>query len=607
MYILSAITGTDQVGEAFQKVNSNLNKQIVSGNTSGQTLNLFSKDGTKESISLSSVTSGYASTQALNSYLPVSSSTYFRVSGGSITGPVTMTDNTGIFGIVISGGQNTIRFTDDFNATNINIVDDTSVGGDYQVYLRPVSGDIIVLDPITNNQIVKSNSDGNGFDYLDISAGTGIGITKFDNVWVISAETSSGGTSSFTGITSAVTVGSGTSLFTGITNNVLGIKSISAGTNITFSESQGNITINSTASGGGSGVTGATNLGSGQNIYVSASTTDLALRTISGQSGIEATTSGNLIIIRPTNRTVNRVYVTDASGVMINSASLFVDNTNGTLGIGVAASTTSRLLLPAQTSTIAPLRFTKSAVDYTGVVDGSIWYLTAGDSLKFRKGTSTTTDFIFKDNNLSLSGISNNRVLQADSGGTLSALAGITNFGVFNSITSVTLSNSTSETSLLNTGSTVLIGTNILNSSSHATQPMLVVGKKFRFTAKGSITTKNSAAGTLNFKIKLGSSIISTSSAITLANNVNTPNVFSIETTFTVRSQGASGTVIGSGTLHCTESFHSGSQDVYGLFDQGTVTIDTTTDKAFDITAQFSVADSTNLINITESTLEFLN
>lgn len=607
MYILTSITETDLAKNGFSIINANLNKQIVSGNTSGQTLNLFSKDGTKESISLSSVTSGYASTQALNSYLLVSSSTYFRVTGGSITGPVTITDNSSIYGIVISGNQNTIRFTDDFNATNINLIADTSSGGDYNVNLKGVSGDIVVIDPTTPNKIIKTKGDGTGFEYLDIVAGNGIGITKSGGTWTISAETSSGGTSSFTGITSAITVGAGTSLFTGITNNVLGLKSISAGTNITLTESQGNITINSTASGGGSGVTGATNNGGGQNIYISASTTDLALRTISGQSGIEATTVGNNVIIRPTNRTANRVYITDASGIMVNSASLQTDNTNGTLGIGIAAATTARLLFPAQTSTIAPLRFTKSAVDYTGVVDGSLWYLTAGDSLKFRKGTSTTTDFIFKDNNLSLSGVSNNRVLQADSGGTLSALAGITNFGVFNSITSVTVSYTTGETSLLNTGSTVLIGTNILNSSSHATQPMLVTGKKFRYTAKGSITTKNTAAGTLNVKAKLGSSVICTSSAFTLANNVNTPNVFTIELTFTVRSQGASGSVIGSGMLHCTNAFHTGSFDCYGLFDQGTVVINTTTDKVFDITAQFSVADSTNLITITESTLEFLN
>jgi hypothetical protein len=291
---------------------------------------------------------------------------------------------------------------------------------------------------------------------------------------------------------------------------------------------------------------------------------------------------------------------------MINSSFLATDDTTGTLGIGIAAATTARLLFVGQSATIAPLRFTQSSTDYTGGVNGSIWYLTAGDSLKFRKNAATT-DFIFKDNNSSLTGLSNNRVLQADSGGTLSALAGISNFGVFNSLTSTTLSNSTSETSLLNTGSTVLIGTNILNSSSHPTQPMLVIGKKYRFNCKGSITTKSSAAGTLNLKIKLGSSIIATSSAITLANNVNTPNIFDIDMTFTVRSQGASGTIIGSGMINCSSPFHTGSVSTYGLFDQGSVVIDTTTDKAFDITAQFSVADATNLITITESTLEFLN
>jgi len=458
------------------------------------------------------------------------------------------------------------------------------------------TGNILTLSSFTNGNLVQKS----------ISAGTNIIITESIDGTLLITSTASGGSGG--ALTGATNFGGGVSVYSGISGNNLFFKTISAGTNITITEnSNGIILITSTASGGsGGGITGATSTGGGSTNYISASTVELTFRTFTGQSGTEVTTSGNLIIIRPLARTPNRVYVSDSSGNQINSLSLQVDNGVGSLGIGIAAATNSRLTLPAASSSLAQILLTQGSTTPSTLANGMIWYNTSGDSLKFRKNTQTT-DFLFIHNNTALSGASNNRVMQVDSGGTISANQNIVNFGIFNSITSITVSNSTSELTLLPTGLTTIIGTTTINASTHITQPQLVSGKKFRFTAKGQITTRNTAAGTLTIRVYLGSSVIASTSAITLTNNVNLPNVFDIDTTFTIRSQGASGSVIGSGMLNCSSPFHMGSISTFGIYNQGVITLDTTTDKVFNITAQWSVADVNNLLEINESTLEFLN
>ena len=174
---------------------------------------------------------------------------------------------------------------------------------------------------------------------------------------------------------------------------------------------------------------------------------------------------------------------------------------------------------------------------------------------------------------------------------------------LFNSITSTTISG-ISELSVINTGGAVLIGTNILNSSSHGTVPQLITGKKFRFNAKGLITTTATSAGNLISKMKLGSVLIA--SATTALQTSISSKYFEIDCTFTIRTQGASGKIIGSGKMITDNTLLSTASPIVSISSLGEITIDTTTDKIFDFTLQNS-SNANNIYIINESTLEYLN
>jgi len=295
-----------------------------------------------------------------------------------------------------------------------------------------------------------------------------------------------------------------------------------------------------------------------------------------------------------------------------------VDATNGTMSIGTAVSTTSRLLLAGGTAAISQIRLTAFPTAYSGATAGDIWYnSTSGNSLFFNKSTSAPTPFIFKDNNYiftssatpSLSSSSNNRLLEVDISGTLSATKILNSLGVFTTITSKTISNTILETSVLSTGATFLYGDNLLNRSTHGTNPQLVFGKKYRFNAKCIIS--GTSGGTFYGKMLIGSTLIASSSTFNLNQSLNN-NYFEIDTTFTILDVGTSGRVIGSGKmLTDATSLVSGlTRPIVAISSLGGltgVTLNTTTDQYFDFLINFNTASTTNAIVISEATLEYLN
>jgi hypothetical protein len=308
------------------------------------------------------------------------------------------------------------------------------------------------------------------------------------------------------------------------------------------------------------------------------------------------TLQNQTVRIEPTVATANRLFFAGAGGALTTNSNFGADVTSGSLSIGAAVSTTSRLLLGAGTGAISQLRLTPFTAT-TSLIDGDIWYSTTGNTLKFYKN-NISTDFIFKDNNNSLTG--STAVLFVNTGGSISPKY-VNSFGIFNALSSVTISNTTSETSTI---SPVLTGSTTLFASTNAYNPELGIGRKYRFSARG-ILGSDVPPVNLNIRIKLDSTIISSSLTITIGAIDPISLEFDIESTFTVRN---SGLIIGSGKMifSAPPSDIGGNPVIFGIYSQN-ATIDTTSNKVFDCTLQLDVADPTNFITIYESTLEILN
>jgi len=434
-------------------------------------------------------------------------------------------------------------------------------------------------------------------------AGPNINIYSSGTQYAISASASGSGT-----IISGTNAGTGVAIFSAASGSNLVFRRILSGSNIGVYLSGNDIVI-SGATGAINGVTGITNIGGGSNVLSSVTSGVLIARTISGSNGIEAVESGSNVLVRPSNTTANRLFIAGTGGLLTTNDFYQIDATNGTMTIGFNTPTsnaTSRLLIAAGSSTISQLRFTAFATAYAGATAGDVWYnTTSGNSLFFNKSTSAPTPFIFKDNNYILTSATvGNRLLEVDTGGTLNATRFFNSLGVFNVITSTTISG-LSELSTINTNNSFILGSTILNRSSHGTNPQLLTGKKYRFNTKGLITTTATSTGNLIAKMELGSVLIASSTTI-LESNISS-KYFEIDCTFTIRNTGVSGKVIGSGKMLTDNQYLvSGKSPIAPITSLGEVTINTTNDMAFDLTLQ-NETNANNIYIINEATLEYLN
>jgi hypothetical protein len=298
--------------------------------------------------------------------------------------------------------------------------------------------------------------------------------------------------------------------------------------------------------------------------------------------------------ISPSNTTADRFYITTTGPVLNINANYTTLAASSTMSIGGTAVATTRLLLAAGTGVISQIRLTPFATEPTNPLDGSIWYSTSGNTLKLERGTNPT-DFIFKDNNLAFSGASN--ILMVDTGGTISPFY-INPFGLFASLSSLTLTDTTSETSII---SSILTGSTTLFASTNQYTPELIAGRKFRFNAKGTLITNDFVGLTL--RLKLGNTVIGLVNNIGLSDTIN--GYFEIDYTFTIRSTGATGSVFGSGKIlsdNPLKAFDSNSYLV-GIY-TNTTTLNTTSNQTFDCTVEFDIAPT--ILTISESSLEFL-
>jgi hypothetical protein len=354
------------------------------------------------------------------------------------------------------------------------------------------TGNRLIFSSLTNNNTVlvqKSLSGGTGIAIIDSGTGT----------LTFSSTSTASGT-----IISGTNAGTGVAIFSSASGSNLVFRRILSGTNIGVYLSGNDIVI-SGSSGAINGVTGVTNVGTGSILLSSVTSGVLIARTISGSNGIEVVESGSNIIVRPvTTTTANRLFFAGTNGALTTNSNFGADVTRGSLGIGGAASTTSRLAIAAGTASISQIRLQKSPFSVSSPNDGDIYYITTGDTLKFEKDT-IETDFFFKDKNYFLTSTTPTKILMMTSGGSITT-KNVVDFGVFNTVSSLTISDTTSEISIIST-QLVTGNTKTLYATNDLTNPQLVIGKKFRFNAKGIFSSIEFTQAT--FKVKLGSTIIS--------------------------------------------------------------------------------------------------
>lgn len=148
---------------------------------------------------------------------------------------------------------------------------------------------------------------------------------------------------------------------------------------------------------------------------------------------------------------------------------------------------------------------------------------------------------------------------------------------------SVTVTNSNSELTIIGGSGNGLGSTNILAN-------FFKPGKTLVIKASG-VTSSPVTPGTLNLKIKLGSTVILTTGAQTsIASSAN--RIWTMEATITCIEVGSSGKIKGAGRVERIDNT-TFATTIWGMVNPPpteTVTVNTSTAQAFDITVQFSIA-----------------
>lgn len=182
----------------------------------------------------------------------------------------------------------------------------------------------------------------------------------------------------------------------------------------------------------------------------------------------------------------------------------------------------------------------------------------------------------------------NSRLVQVDTNGLLSAtLLSTISQTLWTKTASTALANSTTETTLLDTG----VGSKTLAAA------FLTVGKSISFEIVGYYST--TLTPTIQFKFKLGSTTILDSGAITTANSVSNQQV-RFRGVLTCRSTGGSGAVFAQGEVIIAGL----STPLVTVTNTAATTVDTTGTLAMDITAQWGSLSLSDSITATNATIE---
>lgn len=128
------------------------------------------------------------------------------------------------------------------------------------------------------------------------------------------------------------------------------------------------------------------------------------------------------------------------------------------------------------------------------------------------------------------------------------------------------------------------------------------VGNQIRMTAGGVYGTKASSAGTLTLRVRNGGVTMLTS-VFTLPDGV-TDQAWSVEAVGAVNATGSSGVIYWRLTWLMTDASGIAYMTNYTV---NSTTINTTTSRALDVTAQFSVSDADNFVQTDNAAIELLS
>lgn len=157
---------------------------------------------------------------------------------------------------------------------------------------------------------------------------------------------------------------------------------------------------------------------------------------------------------------------------------------------------------------------------------------------------------------------------------------------LFSQTASVTIANTTSETTLTGTG----VGSMTIPAN------LLLVGEMFELTAWGYYTTRPVVTGNLTLRVKAGSTTLASIVQSAIAPNLGTSQ-WHIEAIMTIRASGVSGSIM---TQACGQCQVSSSSTIPVIaVNTSPTSVDLSAGLVLDLTAQWGTADASNSITLT--------
>lgn len=168
-----------------------------------------------------------------------------------------------------------------------------------------------------------------------------------------------------------------------------------------------------------------------------------------------------------------------------------------------------------------------------------------------------------------------------------------------------TIASSTTETSLFGTGvGSLTLPATAVEALPVTTRPFWYFGKTIRLTMMG-VWGQTNASPTRTVIVYYGATVLCTIALPVFATAVTNPKGWSLEVIMTCRATGASGTINSRGWITLTGDAGADSRQ-YEL-GAGTVTIDTTSSNALDLTWTWGTNNASNTITSTIAVVEALN